>query len=99
MPEYEVTSPDGKTYRVNAPEGASEQDVLAYAQSHHTATAAPHETYSPVGGGTNKYFNFLSGKIEERPNNAIDTLAEGIGSGMVRFGRGLGNLVVKGLNA
>ncbi len=35
----------------------------------------------------------------KRPNNALDTLTEGIGSGMVRFGRGAGNVLVKALNA
>lgn len=33
MPVYEVTSPDGRTFEVTAPEGASKADVLAYAQS------------------------------------------------------------------
>jgi hypothetical protein len=32
MPTYEVTSPDGRTFEVTAPEGASQADVLAYAQ-------------------------------------------------------------------
>ena len=35
MPTYEITSPDGHTYEVTAPQGASQQDVLAYAQQHH----------------------------------------------------------------
>jgi hypothetical protein len=30
---YEITSPDGKRFEVNAPDGASHDDVLAYAQS------------------------------------------------------------------
>ena len=30
MPAYQVTGPDGKKYRVNAPEGASSQDAIAY---------------------------------------------------------------------
>ena len=33
MSVYEVTSPTGDTYEVTAPEGASEQEVLSYAQS------------------------------------------------------------------
>lgn len=33
MPKYRITAPDGGTYEVEAPEGASEQDVLTYAQS------------------------------------------------------------------
>jgi hypothetical protein len=36
--------------------------------------------------------------IQVAPNNALDTMTEGIGSGMVRHGRGAGNLVVTGLN-
>jgi len=38
MPKYRITSPDGKTYDVNAPEGASKEDALAYAQSHFEKT-------------------------------------------------------------
>jgi len=33
MPEFDVTAPDGRTFRVTAPEGASEADVLGYAKS------------------------------------------------------------------
>lgn len=38
MPTYEVTAPDGKKFQVTAPEGATEQDALAYAQSQWKAT-------------------------------------------------------------
>lgn len=37
MPAYEVTSPDGKTWEVNAPEGATQEQVLAYAKQQWTA--------------------------------------------------------------
>lgn len=33
MPRYQITGPDGGTYEVEAPEGASEQDVMSFAQS------------------------------------------------------------------
>lgn len=33
MPTYQITSPDGKKYRVTAPDGATEQDAIAYVQS------------------------------------------------------------------
>jgi len=33
MPKYDVTSPDGQTYEVNAPKGATEEDAIAYVQS------------------------------------------------------------------
>ena len=32
MPTYEVTSPDGKVFEVTAPEGASQSQILAFAQ-------------------------------------------------------------------
>jgi hypothetical protein len=32
MPDYEVTSPSGRTYRVSAPDGATQDQVLSYAQ-------------------------------------------------------------------
>jgi len=33
MPRFEITSPEGKKFEVSAPEGATEQDILAYARS------------------------------------------------------------------
>lgn len=33
MPKYQVTAPDGKSWEVSAPEGATEAQVLAFAQS------------------------------------------------------------------
>lgn len=40
MPVYHVTSPDGAVYEVNAPEGASEQDAVAYVQKNHASLSA-----------------------------------------------------------
>jgi hypothetical protein len=37
MPKYRITGPDGGTYEVNAPDNASEADVLAYAQQNYQA--------------------------------------------------------------
>lgn len=36
MPKYQVTGPDGGTYEVNAPDGATEQDAIAYVQGLNT---------------------------------------------------------------
>lgn len=32
MATYKITAPDGKNYNVNAPDGASEAEVMSYAQ-------------------------------------------------------------------
>lgn len=42
MPDYEITSPDGRKFRVTAPDGASQDDVLAYAKANMgAASTAP----------------------------------------------------------
>lgn len=37
MPKYRIKAPDGKTYEVTAPEGATQAQVLAYVQHQHAA--------------------------------------------------------------
>lgn len=44
MPEFEVTSPDGQKFRVNAPDGATQEEALAFAQSQHAKSAGPPST-------------------------------------------------------
>jgi len=44
MPNFRVTSPEGKSYIVTAPEGATEKEILSYAQNNfdtETKVAAP----------------------------------------------------------
>lgn len=36
MPTFLVTSPDGGTYQVNTPEGATENDAISYVQNNHS---------------------------------------------------------------
>jgi hypothetical protein len=49
MPVFNVTAPTGETYRVNAPEGATEAQAIAYAQAHHASAAAPQGAGSVAG--------------------------------------------------
>lgn len=39
MPRFEITAPDGRKFEVNAPEGATEQDAIAYIQQQEAARA------------------------------------------------------------
>jgi hypothetical protein len=39
MPSYDVTAPDGKVYEINAPEGATQEEVLAYAKDMYGSVA------------------------------------------------------------
>lgn len=47
MPTYEIKDPNGDTYSITAPDGASEADVLAYAQKNFKMAAKPKA--KPVG--------------------------------------------------
>lgn len=39
MPSYNITTPDGQKYKVTAPDGATQEQVLSYAQEHHESKA------------------------------------------------------------
>src|SRR3546814_20028313 len=50
MPNYQVTAPDGRKYRVTAPEGATQEQALAYAQQNYRQAQQP-----PASGPREKY--------------------------------------------
>lgn len=43
MPKYRITSPDGKTFEITAPEGATQQQILDFAQSQFQALPATNQ--------------------------------------------------------
>lgn len=49
MPTYEVTSPDGRRFEVTAPEGATQEQVLAYAQANYQNAQNPQVQGSTPG--------------------------------------------------
>lgn len=49
MPKYTVTAPDGTRWNVNAPEGASQDEVIAYAKTQWSAKADETPVSEPVG--------------------------------------------------
>jgi hypothetical protein len=52
MATYEITSPDGQKYRVSAPDGASQDEVLSYAQRSFKMAAAPDAFERTAKAGT-----------------------------------------------
>lgn len=53
MPTYQITAPDGTKLRITAPEGASQEDVLAYAKANYKKPAKDSPDYrSPHSGMT-----------------------------------------------
>lgn len=53
MPKFRVTSPDGRTFDVNAPEGATQEDAIQYVQTQHAAApkASPPQGEPVTKGG------------------------------------------------
>lgn len=49
MANFEITSPDGKKYRVTAPDGATQEQVLSYAQSQFKPQEKPDPTEGMTG--------------------------------------------------
>lgn len=44
MPQYEITAPDGRRFQVTAPDGATQSQVLAYAQQNYQSAGQPERT-------------------------------------------------------
>jgi hypothetical protein len=61
MPTFEITSPDGTTYHVDAPEGASESNALAHLQGY---LSSDEQSEAPTG-----FLGKLS-KVWENPSDA-----------------------------
>jgi len=56
MPTFEITSPDGVKYEVTAPEGASEHEILAYAQSQFSKKQpGASGSFAPQGGASGQW--------------------------------------------
>lgn len=55
MPTYRITGPDGKEFDVTAPDGASQDEVLAYAQKNFKMAAAPAPKAKPFGQQLNEF--------------------------------------------
>lgn len=54
MPKFNITSPDGASYEVNAPDGATEQDAIAYVQKNLYKASTPAPAASS-GGATGEW--------------------------------------------
>lgn len=101
MPKYRITSPDGRAFDITAPDGASQADVLAYAQAHHAETATqpinsnPAENVQPGVAAqvlASLKHAVTGGDYQQTAQNTELGLA-GVGRGMTNLARGGGQLV------
>ena len=100
MPEFKITSPDGAKYRVNAPEGATEKDAMAYVQHNQDTLKAVDK--GPVDPGKLRYgFSDIPHEIGEKFRSGAHEFKEGmaqVGKGYSEIGKPdeKGNRLVKG---
>jgi hypothetical protein len=82
MPTYQVTGPDGKKYKVNAPEGASHDDAIAHVKS----------TYYSSAPESRKDLTFME-KVKDSPVGGFARgLRDVVDGGAQLLTRGLENL-------
>lgn len=95
MPKYEVKAPDGKLFDVNAPEGASEADAIAYVQkqfygSKQVDMPAPDkgfgEKVSDALGMVPRQLGLTARAAIQGPLDVLDTLASPIRYGLNKAG-------------
>jgi len=85
MPLFRVTAPDGAVIEVNAPEGATEAQAIAYAQQQYNPSAKQAPAVDPLVAETNKA--------------AIDKISQAIPEPVKEIASKISNVVKAGYNA
>lgn len=76
--KYEITAPDGRRFEVTAPEGATQQDILAYAKGSWERRQAGERDLQRMANPTGSF---------------SENFAAGVGKGMTDIGQGIGQAV------
>jgi hypothetical protein len=109
---YEITAPDGRRFAITAPEGATQEQVLAYAQQQMGGIAPPEEDAGRGGGALpflNRGIASVLGMPADLANLALKYTglpvsdrpfggSASIESGMSRLGRATGARMVPGID-
>jgi len=83
MARYRITAPTGETFEITAPDGASENEVMAYAQKQFSAQPAPEPMPAAEG--------MASAGVQEGVDQTAD-MAKSFGSGLVKGAVGMATL-------
>lgn len=75
MPTYRITGPDGANYEIEAPEGASDNDVLAFVKSQTAAKTPETGALSAAAQGVGQGLTFgFADEIEGAARGGLDAL-------------------------
>lgn len=96
MPQFIVTSPDGKKFRINAPDGATQEQALAYAQQQFSQST-PAATKPDLKASNPGEYDPSSAAYQAKygPTSAStfgENFTAGVGKSLVDTGRGLWQL-------
>jgi hypothetical protein len=86
VPKFRVTSPDGKTFEINAPEGATREQALEYAKN----TAV--NPSNPILATESNFIQDRPASVTDGMSNT-DLFSAGAGKALVDTARGAGQLV------
>lgn len=88
MPRYEITAPDGQRYEVSAPEGATEQEIMSYAQQQFTAAPAtpPASTAEVLKQAPIKGLAGFAEQVLQTPTNVANLAKMAYGTGAAALG-------------
>ena len=93
MPSYIVTTPEGKRLRINAPEGASQEDALRYAQENYKPTQSAKAPSGMMGRpGSLRVPEFINRPLGIAAGSVFKAAA-GVPLMGAEAGAGIGNLV------
>lgn len=87
MPTYVITAPDGEEYEITAPEGASEAEVLAYAQQNYSSASTREQRQQAAVEQARRDNDPTEGM------SGFDKFMAGVGKSVADTGRGIGQLV------
>lgn len=85
MPNFIVTNPEGKKFRITAPDGASQEEVLAYAQSQFENGPSLAEKNPAEYDPTSREFQAKYGPTKGN----FENFRAGVGKGFTDLGRGI----------
>lgn len=89
MADFDITSPDGRKYRVSAPEGATQDQVLAYAQEQFAKMpkAAPQSAPLPANAGAANLLTTIAGMPADTGEKLVNLGLAGAGTVATAAGR------------
>lgn len=90
MASYNITAPDGTAFKITAPDDATQEQVMAYAQKNFKIAKKPEKMDASAGGGTLQFGPVDTGiKTPEW----LDRGLSGLGKAITDSGRGVGQMV------